>query len=113
MIKLLHLSIHLILRNYYKHDPKYNHTSSDGQKYNMKSSIDSTNAGWSHKYFGLDQGVIVNTFIDEKHRLYYSVVINVSERESGYVIDGLMHNDVVKSDIHSTDTHGFQKLYLE
>jgi hypothetical protein len=36
--------------------------------------------------------------------LYYSVVINVSERESGYVIDGLMHNDVVKSDIHSTDT---------
>lgn len=47
----------------------------------MKSSIDSTNAGWSHKYFGLDQGVIVNTFIDEKHRLYYSVVINVSERK--------------------------------
>ena len=93
-----------------QHDPKYNHTSSDGQKYNMKSSIDSTNAGWSHKYFGLDQGVIVNTFIDEKHRLYYSVVINVSERESGYVIDGLMHNDVVKSDIHSTDTHGFSEV---
>lgn len=28
-------------------------------KYNMKSSIDSTNAGWSHKYLGLDQGVSV------------------------------------------------------
>ena len=25
---------------------------------------------------------------------------------SACVIDGLMHNDVVKSDIHSTDTHG-------
>lgn len=29
-----------------------------------------------------------------------------ADRESAYVIDGLMRNDVVKSDIHSTDTHG-------
>ena len=27
------------------------------------------------------------------------------------VIDGLMRNDVVKSDIHSTDTHGFSRLF--
>ena len=87
-----------------------NHTSSDGQKYNIKSSIDSTNAGWSHKYFGLDRGVVAYTFIDEGHKLFYSIVINVNERESGYVIDGLMHNDVVKSDIHSTDTHGFSEV---
>jgi len=32
-----------------------------------------------------------------------------AERESAYVIDGLMGNDVVKSDIHSTDTHGFSE----
>ena len=25
-----------------------------------------------------------------------------------YGIDGLMHNDVVKSDVHSTDTHGYK-----
>lgn len=93
-----------------KNNPTINHTSSDGQKYNLKSSIESTNAGWSHKYFGVGKGVSVNTFIDECHRLFYSVVINVSERESGYVIDGLMHNDVVKSDIHSTDTHGFSEV---
>lgn len=100
------IDIAKLLRN----NSNINHTSSDGQKYNMKSSVDSINAGWSHKYFGLNQGVSVNTFIDESHRLFYSVVINVSERESGYVIDGLMHNDVVKSDIHSTDTHGFSEI---
>ena len=38
--------------------------------------------------------------------LFYSTVISAAERESAYGIDGLMHNDVIKSDIHSTDTHG-------
>jgi TnpA family transposase len=36
-------------------------------------------------------------------------VFSAAERESAYVIDGLMHNDVVKSDIHSTDSHGFSE----
>lgn len=96
--------------NILKNDSNINHTSSDGQKFNIKSSIDSTNAGFSFKYFGTAKGVSVYTFIDESHKLFYSTVINVSERESGYVIDGLMHNDVVKSDIHSTDTHGFSEV---
>ena len=93
-----------------RHNPDINHTSSDGQKYNLKSNIHSTNAGYSFKYLGTGKGVSVYTFIDESHRLFYSVVINVNERESGYVIDGLMHNDVVKSDIHSSDTHGFSEV---
>jgi TnpA family transposase len=33
-----------------------------------------------------------------------------SEREAAYVIDGLMCNDEIKSDIHSTDTHGYSDL---
>jgi len=36
-------------------------------------------------------------------------VISASDREAAYVIDGLMQNEVVKSDIHSTDTHGFSE----
>ena len=100
------LEISKILSN----NSKLNHTSSDGQKYNIKASIDSTNAGYSFKYFGTAKGVSVYTFIDESHKLFYSTVINVNERESGYVIDGLMHNDVVKSNIHSTDTHGFSEV---
>jgi TnpA family transposase len=42
--------------------------------------------------------------------MFYSTVINSSEREAAYVIDGLMHNNVVQSDIHSTDTHGFSEV---
>jgi len=87
-----------------------NHTSSDGQKYNLSSSIDSTNAGFSFKYLALGQGVVAYTFIDESNRLFYSQVINVNERESGFVIDGLLHNGAVKSDIHSTDTFGFSSV---
>ena len=41
--------------------------------------------------------------------LWYSPVFSAAERESVYVIDGLMHNDVVQSDIHSTDEHGFNE----
>lgn len=32
------------------------------------------------------------------------------EREAAYVIDGLLANDVVQSDIHSTDTHGYSEI---
>ena len=32
-----------------------------------------------------------------------------ADRESAYVIDGLLHNDVVKSDIHSTDAFGYSE----
>jgi TnpA family transposase len=42
--------------------------------------------------------------------LFHSTVISAAERESAYVIDGLMHNDVVKSDVHSTDTHGYSEM---
>lgn len=49
------------------------------------------------------------TFIDERHALFHSTVISASDREAAYVIDGLMQNEVIKSDIHSTDTHGFSE----
>ena len=87
-----------------------NHTSSDGQKYTLSSSINSTNAGYSFKYLAMEQGVVTYTFIDESNRLFYSQVINVNERESGYVLDGLLNNGAVKSDIHSTDTYGFSSV---
>lgn len=57
--------------------------------------------------FGKDKGVSIYTFIDERQLLFHLTVISSSEREAAYVIDGLLQNDVVKSDIHSTDTHGF------
>jgi TnpA family transposase len=84
------------------------HTSSDGQKWKVIN--DSLNASYSFKYYGQDQGVTVNSFIDRRNLLFYSTVMSSSLREAGYVIDGLMHNDVVKSDIHSTDTHGYSEV---
>ena len=60
--------------------------------------------------FGKGKGVSSYTFIDDKHRLFYSTVISPSEREAAYVIDGLLQNDVVESDIHSTDTHGYTEI---
>lgn len=84
------------------------HTSSDGQKYGV--AVDSLNANYSYKYLGKDAGVSPYTFIDERHFLWHHDVISASEREAAYVIDGLMHNDVIKSDIHSTDTHGYSEI---
>ena len=81
------------------------HTASDGQKFEVRG--ESLHAGRSFKYFGQGQGVSAYTFVDERHFLWHSLMISASDRESAYVIDGLMHNDVVKSDIHSTDTHGY------
>jgi TnpA family transposase len=72
--------------------------------------VDSLNANYSFKYFGKDQGVAAYTFRDERDLLWFSTVFSSAERESAYVIDGLMHNEVVKSDIHSTDAFGFSEL---
>ncbi len=84
------------------------HTSSDGKKYNVDG--DFINANYSFKYHGSGRGVSVYDFIDERHVLFHSLVMSSSEREAAYVIDGLMCNDEVKSDIHSTDTHGYSDI---
>ena len=73
----------------------------------LKCGFDSLNANHSFKYFGKEQGVSVYTFRDERDLLWHSLVFSAAERESAYVIDGLMHNEVVKSDIHSTDAFGY------
>ena len=95
------------LPNIYRKNHDSLHTASDGQKFEVRT--DSLNANYSFKYFGKGQGVTANTFIDERNLLWHSLVFSASERESAYVIDGLMHNDVIKSDIHSTDTHGYSE----
>lgn len=95
----------IALSNVFRYKPGTTHTSSDGQKYYV--AVDSLLANYSFKYFGKDKGVSVYTFVDDKQSLFYSTVISASEREAAYVIDGLLHNTVVKSDIHSTDMHGF------
>jgi TnpA family transposase len=98
----------LALPQVYRHADGLLHTSSDGQKFAV--AVDSLHASYSFKYFGQDQGVSTYTFIDMRHFLPYSLIISAAEHEAHYVIDGLMHNDVVKSDIHSTDTGGYSEI---
>ncbi len=83
------------------------HTSSDGQKYVV--SYESLNANFSFKYGGRDQVLSAYTFIDSRNLFYYSTVISGEEREAHYMLDGVLHNKVVKSKIHSTDTHGYSE----
>jgi TnpA family transposase len=95
----------LELPNLYRQEAGVLHTASDGQKFEVRG--ESLAASRSFKYFGQGQGVSAYTFVDERHILWHSLMISAADRESAYVIDGLMCNDVVKSDIHSTDSHGY------
>ena len=96
------------LPNLYRREEDVLHTSSDGQK--CEVAVDSLNANYSFKYLGKEKGVSVVTFIDMRDLMWHSTVISSAEREAAYVIDGLMRNDVIKSDIHSTDTHGYSEV---
>lgn len=106
--RILSILDRLELPNLYRRAADKLHTSSDGQKFEV--AVESLNANYSFKYFGQSKGVTVYSFIDERHLLFHSTVISSAEREAAYVIDGLMHNEVVKSDIHSTDTHGYSEI---
>jgi TnpA family transposase len=103
--KIMYLINKLALANMFRHQKHQLHTASDGRKVNV--AVDSLHANYSFKYHGRDKGVSIYTFIDERQMLFHSTVISSSEREAAYVMDGLMRNDVIKSTIHSTDTHGF------
>jgi hypothetical protein len=105
--RILRLMSEMDLPDIYRRHAERLHTASDGQKFEVRK--ESLNANYSFKYFGKGQGVSAYTFIDERQLLWHSLVFSAAERESAYVIDGLMRNDVVKSEIHSTDSHGYSE----
>lgn len=106
--KILNMLNKLSLAHSFKKELNKSHTGSDGSKYN--TAVDSLNANYSFKYFGKGKGSTIYTFLDERGALFHSTVISASEREAAYVIDGLLQNDVIKSSIHSTDTHGYTEI---
>jgi TnpA family transposase len=106
--RILQFTDRMNLPNIYRRESDVLHTSSDGQKFEV--AVDSLNANYSFKYLGKDKGVSVVTFIDMRNLMWHSTVISSAEREAAYVIDGLIHNDVIKSNINSTDTHGYSEI---
>lgn len=105
--RILRLTSEMNLPDIYRRAAKRLHTASDGQKFEVRKEL--LNANYSFKYFGKGQGVSAYSFIDERQLLWHSLVFSAAERQSAYVIDGLMRNDVVKSDLHSTDSHGYSE----
>lgn len=103
--KIIRLIDKLFLSSAFRYNLEELHTSSDGRKVNV--AVDSLIASYSYKYFGKGKGVTIYLFLDERQLLFHSTVISSSEREAAYVMDGLLQNEVIKSNIHSTDTHGF------
>jgi TnpA family transposase len=97
----------LELPNIYRKSLSLLHTASDGQKFGIRG--ESLVARPSFKYFGQGQGISVSSFIDERGFLWHSLIMSSADRESMGVIDGIMRNEIVKSDIHSTDTHGYNE----
>ncbi len=59
--KVLHLMGRMELPNRYRRSQELLHTSSDGQKFEVK--VESLNANHSFKYFGKGKGVSVYSFI--------------------------------------------------
>lgn len=106
--KLLTYINTLPLAQVYKRNKGETHTSSDGQKYG--TSVDSIHSTYSFKYFGKGRGVSVIQGIDERAGIFYSTVTSSTDREAATVIDGLLSNEVIQSDKHSTDTHGYTEI---
>jgi len=105
---LIDLMSKLWLPEKFKRERNLLHTSSDGKKQCV--SAESLNTNYSFKYFGNGKGASVYRFIDERGILFYATVFSSAERDAMYVIDGLLHNDAVASNVHSTDTHGYTEM---
>lgn len=91
------------------------HASTDGSK--IETQIETVNARYSSKYFGLNKGVSAMTLV-VNHIPVNSKLIGAHEYEGHHVFDLLFNNtSEVQPDILSTDTHGtnninFAILYL-
>ena len=80
------------------------HSSSDGQKFETR--INTINARYSPKYFGLKKGVVSYSLV-ANHVPIHAKIIGANDHESHYVFDILFNNTSdIQPEVHSTDTHG-------
>lgn len=98
----------LDLPEIHRNSEKELHTASDGQKILTKKK--SLNTAFSYKYPGFDKAAVANTAVDERFALFYATVVVASAREAVSMVDMHLGNPVIKSTIHSTDTHGSTEI---
>ncbi len=80
-------------------------TSSDGQKYAV--SNESLHGDYCFKYGGREKIIAPYNFIDSRSASFYSLIVEGARKEAHYMLDGLINNNAVESQMHSTDTHGY------
>lgn len=73
---ILNLMRNLKIGEIFRKDSKILHTSSNGQKFYIQ--VDSIHANYSFKYFGKEKGIVIYSFIDDMHRLFYSTSFSSS-----------------------------------
>jgi len=84
------------------------HSSSDGQR--IETQINTINARYSPKYFGLQKGVSSITLV-ANHVPVNAKIIGTHEHESHYVFDLLYNNTSdIRPERHSTETHGTNQV---
>jgi TnpA family transposase len=84
------------------------HSSSDGQKF--ETAMNTINARYSPKYFGLKKGVVSYSMVANNVPVN-ARIIGANEHESHYVFDIVYNNTTdIQPAVHSTDTHGTNEV---
>ena len=84
---------------------KTGQTSSDGQKYTVPNQT--LHGDYCFKYGGKEKIIAPYNFVDSRSASFYSLIVEGSRKEAHYMLDGVLNNNVVETEMHSTDTHGF------
>ncbi len=82
-------------------------SSSDGQRFRFKRKV--LQQTYSHRFN--DYALEFYSFVADNYAPFYSAVIECTDRDAAYVLDGLLYNE---SDLaleeHYTDTHGYTEI---
>ena len=82
-------------------------SSSDGQRFLFPSQT--LKRTYSHRMS--DYALEFYSFVADNYAPFYSVPIECTERDAGYVLDGLLyHESDLEIDEHYTDTHGYTEV---
>lgn len=83
-------------------------SSSDGIRFGVAASA--LNARPLPRYFDMRRGVTVYSHVSDQGCQFWTDVISCHAHDGTYVLDGLLHQDVLPIKEHYTDTHGYTDL---
>lgn len=82
-------------------------SASDGQRFSMRSKVLQRTYSPKLRDFALE----FYSFIADNYAPFYSMPIECADRDSGFVLDGLLYNESeLELQEHYTDTHGYTEV---